>query len=485
MKANTIPEDWWPRLSETIAEKMGLDFSPARRADLLRGLTNAAEELGFADAAECADWLLSSSPGKAQMHVLASHLTVGETYFFRERKTFDALRTQVLPGIVRNRRESGLRLRIWSAACCSGEEAYSLAILLREVIPDLANWHVTILATDINDQFLKKGAAGVYSRWSFRETPPEFRDRYFTQTPDGRFAILPEIKEQVTFAHLNLVEDVFPALATDTNAMDLLLCRNVLMYFTEPQVRKVVANLHRSIVDGGWLVVSPSEVSQRLFPMFKPANFPGAILYRKYRPNERHEPIWEPPPLEPAIPLASLVPLPIAQPLPEIVDAPLPVDIAARLYDEGRYSDAAQALLSAPPSTSAEFSLLSRALANHGELAEALKWCDRWLAEDKLDASGHYLRAVVLQELGDREDATRSLQRAIYLRPELVLAHFALGNLSRAEGRIPEADKHFTNALRQLRKLPPDESLPESDGLTAERLTEIVLSLLSVEAVHE
>jgi len=165
--------------------------------------------------------------------------------------------------------------------------------------------------------------------------------------------------------------------------------------------------------------------------------------------------------------------------------APLsPREIATSYYEKGQYADTVDILLPVLESrgTSEEYSLLVRALANRGQLSEALGWCDRWLAAHKLDYSGHYLRAGVLQELGDREQARKSLQRAIYLEPELVLAHFALGNLARADGRHDEATRHLKNALQSLRRHPSEEALPESDGLTAGRLTGIITALLAIES---
>lgn len=505
METSTALEILWAPVSEFIAERIGLHFPPERRADLERGLAGTAEELGFADAAACAQWLLSSSLTKAQLQVLASHLTVGETYFFREKRTFEVLAESVLPDLIRSRPNGERRLRLWSAACCTGEEAYSLAILLHQVIPDLPDWHVTILATDINGRFLQKAAAGVYGEWSFRESPAWFKERYFHRTSDGRLAIRPEIKKLVTFAHLNLVEDVYPALATDTNAMDVIFCRNALMYFTPPQARKVVRNLRRALVDDGWLAVSPSEGSQALFPRFVPVNFPGAILYQKSdakvhteQPGTRwphREPVesiaptfetplrWTPPTPFALLPGTS-PPFPPEAPVqPE--SAPTPIDVATSFYQQGRYAEAAETLLASLPASAASdppaFSLLARALANQGKLADALAWCDRWVAADKLDPSGHYLRAVVLQELGDHDPSRRSLQRAVYLQPGFVLAHFSLGNLARSHGKNDEAYKHFANASHLLRDCQPGDLLPESEGLTAGRLTEIISSIVAMD----
>src|SRR6266436_6835574 len=297
MGPSVVSDTLWSRLSECVAERMGLHFPSERRDDLRRGLTGAAGEFGFADVAACAEWLLSASLTKAQMQMLASHLTVGETYFFREKKTFDVLAQSVLPELVRSRRNREQRLRIWSAACCTGEEPYSLAILLHQRLPDLRDWHVTITATDINARFLHKAAAGTYGEWSFRNAPAGLKERYFNRTADGRFAIVPEIKKLVTFAHLNLVDDFYPSLTTDTNAMDVIFCRNVLMYFAPFQISKVIGELHHALVEGGWLAVSPSEASYALFPQFVTVNFSGAILYQKSNGPPRTEQRWTPAPL--------------------------------------------------------------------------------------------------------------------------------------------------------------------------------------------
>jgi chemotaxis protein methyltransferase CheR len=120
----------------------------------------------------------------------------------------------------------------------------------------------------------------------------------------------------------------------------------------------------------------------------------------------------------------------------------------------------------------------TRALANQGQLQEALASCDRWIAADALDPASRYLRAVILQELGDPEQARRSLQQALYLHPDFVLAHFGLGNLARRVGKSTDAARHFANALALLEGRAPDDALPQSDGLTAGRLKEILKSLL-------
>ena len=176
-------------VSEFVALRIGLHFPPERWRDIERGITAAASELGFPDVESCARALLSAPLTQAQLEVLASHLTVGETYFFREKKSFEALEEHILPELLRARRGAEQRLRIWSAGCCTGEEPYSVAMLLDRLIPDAEAWNVTILATDINPRFLRKAAEGVYGEWSFRDAPGWIRERYFKARRDRRFEL--------------------------------------------------------------------------------------------------------------------------------------------------------------------------------------------------------------------------------------------------------------------------------------------------------
>lgn len=496
--SRTLTDGQCSQLSELISDRMGLHFAPERWDDLRRGLSGAAEEFGFDDVSECATWLLDSALEKAQIEILATHLTIGETYFFRDKPLLRALTDTIFPALIAARRGGERRLRIWSAASCSGEEPYTLAILLHQLLPDLKDWRVTITATDINPRFLQKAAGGIYGDWSFRDAPSAMKRRYFREVSNGRYAIDPEIKSLVTFSHLNLVEDFYPSIETDTNAMDVIFCRNVMMYFTPAQMQKVVTSLRRSLVDGGWLAVSPSEASGVLFPRFVSVNFPGAIFFRK---SDAPVPGNPPVPFEhvlPAVPVLEEQPLPASASLPaaftplasvkpwetETVESALLS--AKHLYDEGRYEECTTFLAEAagalrlPPRA---FSLMAHAQANQGNLSEALRWCEQWIEAEKMNAAAHYLRAVILIERGRVEEARLSLQRTVYLEPGLVLAHFALGNLARSAGKSAPARKHFDNALELLRRLEPAVLLPESEGLTAGRLAETIEGMRETETL--
>ena len=457
-------------LSQVLAERTGLHFPRERWADLESGVVAAARGSGIADAEACAQMYLSAPLTRTQIEVLASHLTVGETYFFRERNSFDALEAHILPELLRARRGAGRRLRIWSAGCCTGEEPFSIAMLLDRLVPDIDTWKITILATDINPQFLKKAAEGVYGEWSFRNTSQWIRDRYFTKRRDGRFELNPAIRKRVTFSHLNLAEDAYPSLANNTNAMDVILCRNVLMYFTPERITRAAAGFSHALVEGGWLIVSPAETSNATFSALAAVEFPGAVLYRKADGAT------------PAVggrqPRSAGMPFEPERPTPQVAQSILPAQVQPRPPDRTPTAASSDAIAQAPAGPDS-FTCSARACANAGRLDEAIGWCEKAIAADKLNPAHYYLFATVRHEQGQLDMAATLLTRALYLDADFVLAHFALGNVRLSQGRSREAERHFANVLAVLRPRAPDEILPEADGLTAGRLAEITASVLA------
>jgi len=469
----TLPDSLLSLLSDFLESQMGLHFPRVRWRDLERGIIAASRESGYAQAEDYIRWLLAAPLTRAQIEMLASHLTVGETYFFREKRSLDILEQQILPELLRARAQTGKHLRIWSAGCCTGEEPYSIAMLLDRLIPDFEKWNVTILATDINPQFLRRAAQGVYGAWSFRDTPGWLKERYFTKQQDGRFEIQPRIRRMVTFSYLNLAEDAYPSFVNNTNAMDVIFCRNVLLYFAQERARKVIDKLHHSLVDGGWLITSPVETSHAQLSAFTAVEFPGAFLYRKMAAGG---------------PRSVAVSHPVPWRDGEAAEPHAPTQAATFSLARSAFAPEAAHEAGGPQATQAEdadsrehderetLRCKARACADEGRLAEASEWCEKAIAADKLNPAHYYLLAAICQERGQNETAERSLGRALYLEPDFALAHFALGNLCLSGGRQPEARRHFGNALTLLRACPADALLPESDGLSAGRLVEIIAS---------
>ena len=478
-------------MSGFIARHMGLHFPEDRFADLARGLGTAGRELGFQCPQTFCHWLRTQEPSTRQLETLAGHLTVGETYFLRDPASFELLENELLPALVADRTRAGGNLRLWSAGCSSGEEAYSLAIACARTMPALSNWRVSILATDINPKALAKAEAGVYSEWSFRGAPTWLRERFFTPGPDKKLAVSSRIKKLVQFGYLNLVADKYPSLHNRTNGMDVIFCRNVLMYLTPEHQRRVVEGLHASLVEGGCLLVNPAEASHALFPMFEMENTGGVILFRKDGRSSisasRRE-YGTPRPVEAVPDFVSVAAfLPGGPDIPDIPDIPVvPAEAPVTAQPATATTPApAPTPASAPSaelpaeSTRAEGvpepgDLLARARshANEGRLEEALAACQRALAASPTDLTARFLYATICHELDRIDEAVAGLGRVLYLDQDFVLAHHALGGLYRRLGKERESRRHLAIALELLATKSKDEIVPESDGMTCGRLQE-------------
>lgn len=482
------------QISKLVSARMGLHFHEARWVDLKRGIESASTDFGFENINEFVKWLTSVALTKSHIETLASHLAVGETYFFREKKSFELLEEEILPGLIQSRGKNERRLRIWTAGCSTGEEPYSIAMLLNKIIPDLKDWNIMILATDINPRALKKAAEGIYTEWSFRDTPPWVKKGYFKMIKQGVYEIIPQIRKMVNFEYLNLAEDVYPSLINNTNAMDLIFCRNVLMYFSPDTAKKSINGFYNSLIDKGWLLVGPTDVMRPLSSQFVTVNFDNITLYRKDTKNTQtiedlRQPItpsYVPPRAEPDQPFI-FTPVPETFPAhsqePEVEKTEVGADPymeAKGMFEHGRYAEAAEKLTGLPMNGNDDpkiFSLLARTNANQGMLEDALKWCKKAISVDTVNATHYYLLATILQERGQAEEAVESLKKALYLDQNFVLAYFVLGNIMQRQGKSKISRKYLKNALELLSTYRPEDVLPESDGITAERLSEIIASM--------
>ncbi|MCL5028936.1 MAG: chemotaxis protein CheR [Bacteroidetes bacterium] len=490
------------KLSDFVAMHMGLYFPEEKLHDLEIGLVAAKKELNFEDTQDCIDWLISSSLTREQIEILASYLTIGETYFFRDTKYFEVLEKNILPQIIESNKNKGKRIRIWSAGCCTGEEPYSIAILLHKILSDIHDWNIKILATDINPVFLKKASSGIYSNWSFRKTPSIFKDKYFIKHDGLHFRILPSIKKLISFSYLNLVEEGYPSLNNDMNAMDLILCRNVLMYFIPELARKVALNLQKSLIKGGWIIVNPVEFNFLDQTGLIPVNLNGVILYMKdcnnpILNNEIFNHVIEAKPkkeIEFSLQLPFEFEFNKINNIPEInelkensyiiIETENPINRdsdwlvdAIDLFKAGLYDEAETRLLKkfSTDNLNADGAiLLARINANQGKLFEAFNWCQKAIQLDKTNPSYYYLQAIILQELGNIGEAIIYLEKTLFLDQNYVMAHWTLSKILIQEGKLKESKRHKLNAVNILKKYNNDAILPDCEGITIARLLLII-----------
>lgn len=538
------------RFRELVLERSGLYFPEKKKTDLEAGLFKAfaASPAASADGYNLDVYYnllcdTSDPVGRAEMSRLINTLTIGETHFFRDEAQFDALAGQVLPELIARKRAAAAavgpgiypQLRIWSAGCASGEEPYSLAILLRELIPDIHNWHILILATDVNEDSLARAREAYYTDWSFRENRAKaFRPRYFTLMEPGvhdkfriqRFKLRDDIRQMVTFASLNLITDPYPSIYNNTASLDLIFCRNVTIYFAEETTRKVVNQFYEALLQGGWLVVGHSEPSLLIYRAFQVRNFPDTLLYQKTGQPSRLPDDWEW--LADSNPVAALSPtsrassgddsgrVPLSNglatadgagsPGPSPVQMLLPLqgtqfpnvstpqireeqampagddyEQAVTLLNDGQIKEAIERLqhrLAITPDFAPAHSLLGRAYANMGRWVESQQWCLSALKLDALQAEPYYVLALVYQHEDQIQSAITMCKKAIYLDRDMPLAHFTLAMLYRKEGQMANAHRAILNTIKVLEKWPPGAVVPDSGGATARQLLTITQRLL-------
>ncbi len=502
MNTIVMERDTLEAVSGLIERRMGLHFPAERHDTLVRGLERGGAEMGFASPDAYAVRLLATGITPAEQDMLAQVLTVGETYFFREPAVLKALEEQILPSLIDARGKTGeRRIRMWSAGCCTGEEAYTLAIMLARLIPALSEWDITVLATDINPDFLAKARAGRYREWSFRGAPAWLKPGFFTKHANGDYELSKHVQRMVSFSYLNLVDDAYPSLVNNTAAMDVILCRNVMMYFAPDRARLVAGRFHRSLLEGGWLAMSPSEGCSGSADLFARVSFDNATLYRKSatalaQPACSGDAAFRAAPVR----LAPVIPVPLAnlegerprepqrtrsqtapRPVPcasaPLIAAKAPLAAATDAYSQSNYQAVLSIIAALAEPTVAILVLAARAAANLGRLDEALAWCKKALERDKLQASVHHLLATVLMAKRDEPAALEALKRVLYLEPHSILAHFTTANLLLQTGETTRALGHFRKTLFLLNKMVDSAVVPDSDGMTAERLKVIVRHL--------
>ena len=173
---NNIDANEYQIIHSFIKSKLGLNFAEDRKKDLVKALSNAAAEFQIDDVSDFIRFVTSNGLSKSELQILSKYLTIGETYFFREKVVFDILRTKILPELIAERGDKTKKLKIWSAGCSTGEEPYSIAMLVNELIPSKSDWNISILATDLNTEIISKARSGIYHEWSFRDVNPKIKE---------------------------------------------------------------------------------------------------------------------------------------------------------------------------------------------------------------------------------------------------------------------------------------------------------------------
>jgi chemotaxis protein methyltransferase CheR len=442
-----------------IEQRAGLVLREAHREqDALRAIALTVAEFGLRDSEMLFYRLQQHDSMHPVWQKLLQLLTIGETYFFRNQAHFEALREDILPQMIARKRENNHRwLRIWSAGCSTGEEIYSLAIMIRELLPDYKDWSIYLIGTDINEAYLELARMGVYRINSFRsETPAALREQWFTQH-GSVYKLDASIRNMVIFRNVNLVTDSYPTRDTTLESMDMILCQNVTIYFERPITERIQASLVDTLAEDGWLILGHSEPLYIKSPYLGLRNFPNAVVYQRQQPM-------------PVAPKQVISPKPPKKPHPKAATlmgskrttAPLPP------LQQKQETDKADALCQQ-----------AREAADRQQWREALALLDTLLQSHPLYEYAHYLRALIYMEQMEFTKSLASLRQALYCNSNFILAHYTLGELYSRMGYPTQAKREWQLTRSLLSHLEPESFVPHSTDLTVVMLIGLISMQLS------
>jgi chemotaxis protein methyltransferase CheR len=469
------------RFRSFIAQRFGLFFEDQRRDFLAEVLRQRMERTACDRFASYELRFLSAPSDTKEEQALAEQLTICETYFFRYADQFRALVDTVIPDLVRASSHRRV-LRILCAGCASGEEAYSLAILIRDRFPELASWEITIQGIDINASMLRKATRALYGRWSLRETTSDIIARYFHA--GGRDWLLDHaVSSMVTFEERNLVDE--DAVFWRRDAFDIVFCRNVTMYFTPQAVRSLIARIATSLTAGGFLFLGHAETLRGISTEFQLRHISDTFCYQRVvgdkapsaaavepdeswfdiiqRSSKRIKTVTE-------RNSTAVAPVIGASPLLPWDRAP-----AFELLQSERFAEALEYLRTFPPEARADSDaqlLLAVLLMNTGDMPEAEQVCQRLLELNDLNANAHYFMALCREHAGDANVALEHDQTAVHLDSEFAMPHLHMGLAAKRAAALETAEREFERAWILLAREDTLRILLFGGGFSREALVE-------------
>ncbi|QXE86413.1 protein-glutamate O-methyltransferase CheR [Geomonas nitrogeniifigens] len=278
--APKISDKDFEQLRDYIYNVCGIYFHSSKKYFLESRLARRMEGTGCKTHADYYQFVRSPATGRTELTKLLDEITTNETCFFRNMPQLNALENKFLPEIIGTKGKIGFKkLRIWSAGSSSGEEAYTMAmILLEKRATLLKDWIIEIVGTDINETVLAQAREGVYNSYSVRNTPDYYLKKYFKEEAPGRFVLSPDVKKLATFSQLNLYDDNKMLFM---KSFDFIFCANVLIYFDTSSKSKVVQHFYNNLQPYGYFFVGQSESLHGVNDKFKTVHFPGGFTYNK------------------------------------------------------------------------------------------------------------------------------------------------------------------------------------------------------------
>lgn len=458
---DVLKDEAFARVKQAVIGRTGHSYYEDKDAALAERLKRRLSATGRASLSAYDRLLQDPAEGPSEWSALISEVTIGETYFFRFREHFDALRSVILPGIIERNRISR-RIRIWSAGASSGAEAYSVAIVLSDLLGDqLPDWSVSIIGSDIDEVALEAARTGVFSSWALRAVEPIERERLFDPLPGGRFQLKRVYRAMVRFTPQNLLSLLDGPPPLQFTDFDVVLCRNVLIYFDHETVRRLVEAIGGTLSLEGWLLLGHAETNPAFIGSLMPVELRGATVYRRMANGPAL--LELPADVAPApLPAAPAVPPRVARTPRAPVRPKPPVPVAT----DGSIADV-------------DVVGLIRSAADSGNTERALCLCREAQQSAQTDPVLRFYEGLLHRTGSDPVAAAAAFRRAIYLDREFALAHYHLGLALLASGDRDGGRRALANAGRIAAAGPADRTLAEGDGLTAGDLVDLARLVLA------
>ena len=422
--------------------------------------------------------------GKKEWKELINVVTNGESFFFRDRGQLDTIANEILPQIIaekerakKTNQSASLSLKIWSAGCSTGEEVYSLAIIIAELIHNLDDWEITIIGTDINQSFLDFARQGIYKKWSFRLTDQSFKTKYFIA--DGKhWQLKPHLKKLVSFYQDNLIDPTY--IAHHNYNLDLVICRNVFIYFSSHSIVKAIKKVTSTLRYKGYLITGHTELESTCLTDFKLINFPNSVVYQyipNYQPRDslssnkiasnksklhRNNDSNLQPQLSFDVNSNLASHQPSADPKDRASDSQQTIKKIQQLLQKEEYSaviEQGTKLVDSKINSKEGLQLIAQAYANQGNLSQAKQYCNRALEIDYTYIAPLFLLAQIAEMQNEYRQAKELLKKIIYVEPLSVAAYLDLGEIYLQENDIARSQKMYQTAYNLLVKMPPQDSI--------------------------
>lgn len=274
-----ITDEEFIQLRDFIYQQCGIFIAENRKYLVENRLANRIKDLNLKSYSEYYSFLRYDAGKRLELNKLFEVVTTNETSFYRNPPQLQVFQDTVLKGVIDECRKTGRKkIRIWSAGCSTGEEPYTLAMILHEILrQEISSWDIKITANDLSEAVLATARRGVYNEYALRTTPKDIASRYFTKE-DSLFKIDPKLKQLVSFGQINLSEKLQLARIEKSQ---IVFCRNVIIYFDDEMKRKVINAFYDNLLPNGSLLIGHSESLHSISRAFKPEHHPGTIVYRK------------------------------------------------------------------------------------------------------------------------------------------------------------------------------------------------------------